>query len=142
MAAYERNTGSQYPLAGGITTLSKRDTGSVSLIDYYANLWYGTISIGTPPKVFTGVTLLSSVQNWPTDLVPYIVDFDTGSSDLFVPSKNCDSTCSGHTVYDPDASSTKQDRNKTFSLAYGDGTTTVSGEQYGDNVIIAGLVVR
>ncbi|KAI0279434.1 acid protease [Russula aff. rugulosa BPL654] len=123
MAAYERNTGSQYPLAGGITTLSKRDTGSVSLIDYYADLWYGAISIGTPPKVFT-------------------VDFDTGSSDLFVPSKNCDSTCSGHTVYDPDASSTKQDRNKTFSLAYGDGSTTVSGEQYGDNVIIAGLVAK
>jgi hypothetical protein len=71
MAAYERNTGSPHPLIGGIVTSSKRDTGSVQLTDYYADLWYGTISIGTPAKSFTGVTLFSPVQNWPSDLVVY-----------------------------------------------------------------------
>jgi len=63
MAAYERNTGRPHPLVGGITTSSKRDTGSDPLTDYYADLWYGSISIGSPAKVFTGVILLSSVQN-------------------------------------------------------------------------------
>ncbi|KAF8492841.1 acid protease [Russula emetica] len=111
MAAYERNTGSPHPL---------RDTGSVLLTDYDDYLWYGTISIGTPAKDFT-------------------VDFDTGSSDLFVPSKNCDSSCAGHNAYDPSASNTSRDLNKTFALAYGDGST-VSGEQYSENVIIAGLI--
>jgi cathepsin D len=141
MAAYERNTGSPHPLIGGIITSSKRDTGSVPLIDYYADLWYGNISIGTPAKDFTGVTLFFPVQNWPSDLMSCTVDFDTGSSDLFVPSDNCSSSCSGHEAYDPSASSTSQDLGKTFSLTYGDGST-VSGEQYSDSVIIAGLAVR
>ncbi len=68
MAAYQKNTGSQHPLIGGILTSSKRDTGhaSVPLTDYYADLWYGTISIGKDAKEFTGVTLFSSVQNWPS----------------------------------------------------------------------------
>ncbi|KAN0118079.1 acid protease [Russula decolorans] len=122
MVAYERNTGRPHPLAGGIITSSKRNTGSDTLTDYYNDLWYGTISIGTPPEDFT-------------------VDFDTGSSDLFVPSKNCSSSCAGHKAYDPSASSTSRDLGQTFSLAYGDGST-VSGEEYSDNVIIAGLVAK
>jgi hypothetical protein len=73
MAAYERNTGKPHPLVGGIITSSKRDTGtgSVPLTDYDDAVWYGTISIGTPPKDFTGVTLFFPVQNWPSDLVVY-----------------------------------------------------------------------
>jgi cathepsin D len=70
------------------------------------------------------------------------VDFDTGSSDLFVPSTTCGETCAGHKAYyNPGASSTSKDLGKTFSLAYGDGST-VQGEQYTDVVSIAGLIVR
>ena len=69
------------------------------------------------------------------------MDFDTGSSDLFVPSVLCGDSCSGHELYNPNASSTSQDLKKTFALAYGDGST-VSGEQYTDVVSIAGLTVR
>jgi len=111
------------------------------LTDDQAELWYGTIEIGTPAKAFTGTTLLSTVQNWPSDPVLDTVDFDTGSSDLFVPSKNCDSSCSGHEEYDPSASSTAHDLDQPFSLSYGDGST-VEGEQYADVVTIASLVVR
>ena len=66
------------------------------------------------------------------------VDFDTGSSDLFLPGPDCDSTCSGHTTYDTSSSSTAEDQGQTFSLSYGDGST-VSGEVYQDTVTIAGL---
>lgn len=67
MVAYERNTGEPHPLSGGIETSStgKRDTGRVPLTDEGDTLWFGTISVGTPAVDFTGVTLLSSVQNWP-----------------------------------------------------------------------------
>ncbi|KAI0306143.1 acid protease [Multifurca ochricompacta] len=76
------------------------------------------ITVGTPAKKYT-------------------VDFDTGSSDLFLPASTCGSTCSGHTLYNPKSSSTAKDLKKTFSLSYGDGST-VSGEQYADTVTLAG----
>ncbi|EPQ56641.1 acid protease [Gloeophyllum trabeum ATCC 11539] len=119
-ATYERNTGSAHPLAA--KKASKRDTGSDSLTDDAEQLWYGSISVGTPAKEFT-------------------VDFDTGSSDLFLPGPDCSENCSGHKTYDPDSSSTSSDRNKDFSLQYGDGST-VSGEQYTDTVTIAGLTAK
>jgi cathepsin D len=59
MVAYERNTGKQHPLSSGLKSLSKRDkTGSVQLTDDNSDLWYGPISIGTPPVQFTGMSLL------------------------------------------------------------------------------------
>jgi cathepsin D len=81
--------------------------------------WFGNIVVGTPPVRFS-------------------VDFDTGSSDLFLPGKGCDNTCSGHTLYDPFASSTSTDRNFSFSLQYSDGTI-VHGQLYTDTLTIAGL---
>ncbi len=68
------------------------------------------------------------------------MDFDTGSSDLFLPSSTCGSTCAGHTEYDPSASSTSRDLGKQFTLTYGDGSS-VSGEEYTDVVIINGQIV-
>ncbi|KAF7978613.1 hypothetical protein HWV62_45354 [Athelia sp. TMB] len=117
-AAYEKNTGSKHPLANGASP-ARRATGNDALTDDNSELWYGSISVGTPAKTFT-------------------VDFDTGSSDLFLPGPTCGKSCSGHTIYDPSASSTSKDLGKSFSLTYGDGST-VSGEQYSDTVHIAGL---
>ena len=57
MAAYKKNTGKPHPSSGGIKKSSRRSTGSVSLINLYLDLWYGTISIGTPPVDYTGMTL-------------------------------------------------------------------------------------
>ena len=68
------------------------------------------------------------------------MDFDTGSSDLFLPSISCDSSCDGHARYDPSASKTSVDLNKSFDLMYGSGDS-VSGEQYNDTASIAGLTV-
>ena len=57
MVAYEKNTGHPHPLSDGIKTSSKRATGSVPLIDYYSELWYGMMSIGSPPQDYHGMTL-------------------------------------------------------------------------------------
>ncbi|KAH7912655.1 aspartic peptidase domain-containing protein [Hygrophoropsis aurantiaca] len=69
------------------------------------------------------------------------VDFDTGSSDLFLPGPHCDSSCENHQIYDPSASSASSDLGQTFNLQYGD-NSTVSGEQYSDQVTIAGLIAK
>ncbi|KAJ3983234.1 acid protease [Lentinula detonsa] len=86
--------------------------------------WAGMIKIGKPTQKF-------------------LVDFDTGSSDLWVPSSLCDSTsCSGKRNYNSSLSSTSQ--NKTgvkFSIQYGDGST-VSGPIYSDTITVAGVKVQ
>ncbi|KAI0318418.1 acid protease [Amylostereum chailletii] len=120
--AYARNTGSAHPLAKSMRTTQKRAAGADALTDDSEELWYGKISVGTPAKSFT-------------------VDFDTGSSDLFLPGTDCDSSCSGHATYDPSSSSSSTALNKDFSLSYGDGST-VSGDQYTDTVSIAGLTAK
>lgn len=67
------------------------------------------------------------------------MDFDTGSSDLFLPGTRCTgANCRGHKLYNTAASSTARDQGRTFSLAFGDGST-VSGEQFTDTVTVGGL---
>ncbi|KAJ3859585.1 acid protease [Lentinula novae-zelandiae] len=84
--------------------------------------WAGTISIGSPGQSF-------------------LVDFDTGSSDLWVPSLSCtSSTCSAKSTYDSSASSTSSKESGSFSIEYGDGST-VSGPVYEDTVTVAGIQV-
>ncbi|EGN96394.1 hypothetical protein SERLA73DRAFT_76353 [Serpula lacrymans var. lacrymans S7.3] len=114
--AYGENAGVEFPQTR--PQVAKRVSGSIPLIDDSNDRWYGSILVGTLPSLYT-------------------VDFDTGSSDLFLPGPECGSTCGGHTLYSPNASSTSKDLGRTFSLSYGDGST-VSGEQYSDSVQIAG----
>lgn len=68
------------------------------------------------------------------------MDFDTGSSDFFLPGVDCDSNCDGHTLYNPSSSSTASDKGQTFNLQFGD-NSTVSGEWYTDTVTLAGYQV-
>nr|XP_056701676.1 gastricsin-like [Euleptes europaea] len=68
--------------------------------------YYGEISIGTPPQNF-------------------LVLFDTGSSNLWVPSVYCQSqACSNHARFNPSQSSTYSTNGQTFSLQYGSGSLT------------------
>ncbi|KAG9310429.1 aspartic peptidase domain-containing protein [Chiua virens] len=114
---FEKNTGSAHPSA--VKGVGKRGAG-VPLTDENNNeLWQGSVSVGTPPKTFT-------------------VDFDTGSSDFFVPASICGPTCDNHTRWNPESSSSSQDLHMNFTLMYGDGSS-VSGEQYTDTVSIAGF---
>ncbi|PCH42453.1 acid protease [Wolfiporia cocos MD-104 SS10] len=91
------------------------------LTDQNSKEWTGIISIGSPAQEFT-------------------IDFDTGSSDLWVPSTNCNG-CESPNSYDPEASSTSETKSGTFQIGYGDGSTA-SGPIYADSVDVAGITIQ
>ncbi|XP_071569218.1 lysosomal aspartic protease-like [Temnothorax nylanderi] len=95
----------------------------IILINYKNLQYYGTIKIGTPPQEFK-------------------ILFDTGSSDLWVPSKDCDVSqhaCLKHNKYDNTKSNTYVADGSTFDNPYHDGK--VYGNLSIDNVRIGGLRV-
>jgi len=83
--------------------------------------YYGTISLGTPDQDFE-------------------VIFDTGSSDLWVASAGCDSSCGRHAMYDSSQSSTYEEDGESFDIMYGSGP--VSGFQSIDTLNLGGLTVQ
>ncbi|NXJ07803.1 PEPE protein, partial [Odontophorus gujanensis] len=82
--------------------------------------YYGTISIGTPPQDFTVV-------------------FDTGSSNLWVPSVSCTSpACRNHQMFNPLQSSTYKSTGQNLSIHYGTGD--MEGIVGCDTVTVASLM--
>ena len=56
---YERNTGTAHPLSQSVNLSRRAGSGGDSLTDFDGQpgqLWYGTISVGTPAVSFTGMT--------------------------------------------------------------------------------------
>ncbi|KAG2205231.1 hypothetical protein INT47_009496 [Mucor saturninus] len=110
------------PLKGVPAAIVPEATGSVPVIDYESDLeYYGTVQIGTPAQNFK-------------------INFDTGSSDLWVASTLC-STCTTHTRYDSNKSSTYVADGRAWSIAYGDGSTA-SGILAKDTVTLGGLAIK
>ncbi|XP_029559789.1 pepsin A [Salmo trutta] len=84
--------------------------------------YFGVISIGTPPQSFT-------------------VIFDTGSSNLWIPSIYCSSAaCANHNKFNPGLSSTFKNAGKSLSIQYGTGSMT--GFEGFDTVVVGGIPVK
>ncbi|KAF9578659.1 hypothetical protein BGW38_005436 [Lunasporangiospora selenospora] len=109
-------------LAG--TNSTETGVGSVTAIDYEDILYYGWVQIGTPAQRFK-------------------MDFDTGSSDIWVPGSNCvEITCLVHRRFNPSASSTFQgNQSATWGILYGD-NSTASGYLGSDIINVGGISVQ
>ena len=101
----------QKSFPNAINFLSERNSPqqkSMILENSYTTQYFGEISIGSPPQYFKLV-------------------FDTGSTDVWIPSKKClfSLSCWNHNYYDSSLSSTYQALETEFMVKYGSGSKKI-----------------
>merc|ERR1711934_1106233 len=93
----------------------------ITFQDYQNAQYYGPITIGTPPQKFN-------------------VIYDTGSSNLWVPSKTAFMPLNFHSKYDSTKSSTYVKNGTSFAIRYGSGSLTGFVSQ--DTVTMGGVTIK
>jgi hypothetical protein len=102
-------------------SLAKGRVPSVSLTDVQDAEYFGEVSIGSPPQTF-------------------LVIYDTGSSNLWVPSVACDNCKDGSPRYDSSRSTSYQEIGQDFQMQYGTGSC--EGYLSEDTTIVGGLKIE
>eukprot|EP00736_Rhodelphis_marinus_P002663 Rmarinus@m.11880 len=109
-------------LEQGTLSFEEQSPAEVTLGDFMDSQYYGEIEIGTPPQKFK-------------------VIYDTGSSNLWIPSKSCWSlSCLLHSTYDHSKSSTYEKIGTEMAIQYGSGSC--EGFLSKDKVTVAGLTIE
>ncbi|TYH82773.1 hypothetical protein ES332_D02G084700v1 [Gossypium tomentosum] len=111
---------------GAVTTTQDSDASEMNIIslkNYMDIQYFGEIGIGSPPQNFT-------------------VIFDTGSSNLWIPSSHCHFSvaCFFHSRYNSSNSSTYTEIGKPCKINYGSGM--ILGFFSEDNIKVGDLVVK
>jgi len=116
-AGKRRSLDTATPKMGGY--LRKRALEKSTLGNYFDNLYYTNVLLGTPGTY-------------------YSVVLDTGSADLYVPSSQCSTTvCGSRKRYNPHSSSTSVITGASATVTYGSGQA--SGSVMMDRMAIGGL---
>ncbi|XP_057864983.2 aspartic proteinase A1 isoform X2 [Cryptomeria japonica] len=113
----------KFGFAGENSKLKSDASDYISLKNYLDAQYYGEIGIGTPAQIFK-------------------VIFDTGSSNLWVPSSKCyfSLACYFHPKFQASLSSTYEEDGKSCDIQYGSGS--ISGFLSKDHVTVGDLVVK
>jgi len=106
------------PLLGEAGELGE-DTDAVVLHDFQNAQYYGPITVGGQE---------------------FQVIFDTGSSNLWIPSKECGKGCGTHALYDHSASKEYSEDGRKFHIEYGSGP--VDGYLSTDTVSVGSVTVK
>lgn len=117
------NGGNSRRNSGLHSNFKDSDIDIISLKNYMDAQYYGEIGIGTPPQKFT-------------------VIFDTGSSNLWVPSTKCylSVACLMHSKYKSSQSSTYKKNGKSAAIQYGTGA--ISGFFSQDSIKLGDLSIK
>lgn len=105
----------------GIARGDLSSTPEVPLTDVQDSEYFGTVSLGSPAQDF-------------------LVIYDTGSSNLWVPSKKCGNCKKSGSKYDSSASKTYEANGEAFSLQYGTGSC--NGFLSNDDTGIGGVTIK